>query len=318
MRNSLRRGGLLAATALVLTIPTVMPAQADPGFTPDANDIVGVGSDTTEFVVQSLAGAFNTAGVGGTQRMASFNATGSATIVPRSGASAITRPNGSSAGIAELRSNTAISFARSSRGPNASGDTGTIFFPYATDKLGYVYAKPGSHAKLNMTAANLKSIYTCSKTNWSQFGMPAGHILAKVPQAGSGTRSFFLASIGETETQLQNAIAKPNATCSVIQVQEHDPNAVIGKVNAVAPFSFARFKTLSASVKTHIGYASSAPFNVTRDVYNVIRTGNAGALAKYFNDTSWICTSTKAGQVITAKGFTRLPASTCGDGVVAP
>jgi ABC-type phosphate transport system substrate-binding protein len=308
----------LAVTALVLTIPTVMAAQADPGFTPDANDVVGVGSDTTEFVMQSLAGAFNTDSVGGTQRMASFNATGSATIVPRSGAAAITRPNGSSAGIAELLSNTAISFARSSRGPNATGDTGTIFFPYATDKLGYVFAKPGTHAKRRMTAAKLKSIYTCHKTNWSQFGRPAGHIRAKIPQAGSGTRSFFLASIGETETQLQNAIAKPNATCSVVEVQEHDPNAVIGKRNAVAPFSFARFKTLSASVKKHIGYARKARFNVTRDVYNVIRTGNAGALGQYFDDNSWICTSTKAGQRITARGFTRLPASTCGDAVVAP
>ncbi len=318
MKKILRGGCLAAVTVAVLAAPTVTPAQADPAFTPDANDIVGVGSDTTEFVMQKLAVAFNTAKIGGTRRMASFNATGSATIVPRAGAPAITRPNGSSAGIAELRANNAISFARSSRGPNATGDTGTAFFPYAQDRLGYVFSKPGSHVKLNLAAAGLKDIYTCAKTNWSQFNKPAGHIRAKIPQPGSGTRTFFLGSIGVTEAQLQAAIAQPDAVCDVKEVQEHDPSAVIGNVNAIAPFSFARYKTLSAATKTQIGFANKAPFNVIRNVYNVIRTTDAGTLGQFFDNSSWLCTSDKAGAVITAQGFTRLGAGQCGVPVIAP
>ena len=108
-----------------------------------------------------------------------------------------------------------------------------------------MFSKPGSHVKLNLAAAGLKDIYTCAKTNWSQFNKPAGHIRAKIPQPGSGTRTFFLGSIGVTEAQLQAAIAQPDAVCDVKEVQEHDPSAVIGNVNAIAPFSFARYKTLN-------------------------------------------------------------------------
>ncbi len=318
MRKSLARGGALVAAALALTLPALTPAQADPAFVPDSNDIVGVGSDTTEFVMQRLAVNFNTLQIGGTRRMASFNATGSATIVPRAGAPAITRPNGSSAGIAELRNNNAISFARSSRGPNSTGDTGTLFFPYASDRLGYVYAKPTTHVKLTLSAADLQAIYTCQKTNWSQFGRPAGHIHAKIPQPGSGTRKFFLDSIGVTEAQVVDAIAQPDSVCSVSETQEHDPNAVIGDPDAISPFSFARYKILSAATKTNIGYAAKAPFNVRRNVYNVIRTSDSGSLAQFFNDSSWICTSAKADSIITGQGFNRLPAGQCGVAVVAP
>jgi hypothetical protein len=103
------------------------PAHSDPKFVPDSNDIVGVGADTTEYVLDDLALSFNKAKVGGTMRMASWDATGSATIVPRKGCDAITRPNGANAGIDELQANPCISFARSARGPAATGDEGTSF-----------------------------------------------------------------------------------------------------------------------------------------------------------------------------------------------
>lgn len=317
MRNALRGGGLAAAAALVLSAFAVQPANADPSFTPDSDDVVGVGSDTTEFVMQGLADGYNTAGVGGTVRLASFNATGSATITPRSGASAITRPNGSSAGINELQANPDVSFARSSRGPAATGDEDTLFFPFAKDTLGYVYAAPTSKAKANLTLKNVKQIYTCVKTDWSDFkGGKKGHIQAKAPQAGSGTRSFFLASIGITEEQLQDAIAQPNKQCSVSEVQEHDPVAVIGQKNAIAPFSLARYSILKKAVKRQVTFAEKG-FQVQRNVYNVIRTDDVDTLGPLFDDGSWICTTKAAKDIITAQGFKRLPAGECGIPIVA-
>ena len=192
-----------------------------------------------------------------------------------------------------------------------------IFFPYAKDTLGYVYSKPGSHVRLTLGAKQLKSIYTCQKTNWRAFSMPKGHIHARVPQPGSGTRTFFEASIGITETQLQDAIAEPNKQCAVSEVQEHDPTAVIGDKNAIAPFSLARYTILSKAVKSTIGYASNSKFNVTRNVYNVIRTADVGTLAQWFDDNSWICTNKDAKAVIIKQGFTRLPAGECGVPVIA-
>ncbi|MDX6308402.1 MAG: hypothetical protein QOI06_1448 [Nocardioidaceae bacterium] len=315
MHKLYRRTGAAAAGALAISMVLTGPAHSDPKFVPDSNDIVGVGSDTTEFVMNHLASAFNTATVGGTRRMASFDATGSATIVLRKGTSAITRPDGSSAGIDELQANTDVSFARSSRGPNTTGDEGTSFYPYAQDKLSYVYANPTSNVSHNLTAQDLFSIYTCAKTNWKQFGRPAGHIQAKIPQAGSGTRTFFEASIGETETQMQDAINQPNKVCSVTEVQEHDPNAVIGLPNAIAPFSFARYKILDAATRAKLTYAHNAnagAFQVTRNVYNVIRTADTSSLGQFFDSSSWICTSTKAASVIKQQGFTSLPAGQCG------
>lgn len=317
MRNTLRGGGLVAAAALTLSALSALPAHADPSFTPDANDVVGVGSDTTEFVMGALADGYNDSGVGGSVRLASFNATGTATITPRSGADPITRPNGSSSGIDELQANTDVSFARSSRGPNPTGDEGTIFFPYAKDTLGYVYAKPKSNVKATLNANALKAIYTCQKTDWSDFGRPKGHIQAKVPQAGSGTRSFFVASLGITETQLLDAIAQPNRQCSVSEVQEHDPKAVIGLKNAIAPFSLARYTILKPKLKKQVSYAADAKFNVTRNVYNVIRTADVDTLGPLFDDTSWICTKKAAKTIIADQGFTRLPVGECGVPVVA-
>ncbi len=319
MRSIYRRTGALAAGALAISMVVSGPAHADPRFVPDANDIVGVGSNTTEFVMDALASKFNGQNVGKSRRMASFDAEGSATIVLRQGADPIVRPNGSSAGIDELQANPDVSFARSSRGPGATGDEGTSFYPFAKDKLSYVYAKPQSNVSLTLDAADLFDIYTCAKTDWSQFGMPAGHIEAKIPQAGSGTRTFFEASIGETEQQMEDAINQPDNVCSVTEVEEHDPSAVIGQPNAVAPFSFARFKTLSRDVKRHIGYAANvgAPFNVTRNVYNVIRTADSASLSKYFDTNSWLCTSPKAAHEVKAQGFLALPEGQCGVPLIA-
>jgi ABC-type phosphate transport system substrate-binding protein len=320
MRTALIRSGLAAAAATA-TLATALstPAHADPGFTPDANDVVGVGSDTTENVVTALAQAYNSSGqpVGG-QRLASWDATGSANITPRAGANAIPRPSGSSSGIDALQSTPSLSFARSSRGPNPTGDSGTTFYPYALDRLGYVFAKPTTNARKNLTAAKLKDIYTCQATSWSDFGGANQQIKAKIPAAGSGTRSFFLSSIGETEAQLQAAINQPNNVCSVQEVQENDPGAVIGDVNAIAPFSFARHKKLPTATKNQVGLATAAPFKPTRNVYNVIRTSDVAAYGPIFDNNGWICTSAQANTVITAQGFTRLPASQCGDGIVAP
>lgn len=314
MRKTIRLTGAAAVGALALSMALTGPASADPAFTPDADDIVGVGSNTTEFLMQALANKFNDQGIGGTKRMASFDAEGSATIVLRQGSAPITRPNGSSAGIDELQANPDVSFARSSRGPNATGDEGTSFYPYAKDKLSYVFAKPNSNVSPTLSASDLFDIYTCGKTDWSQFGQPAGHIQAKVPQAGSGTRSFFLASIGETETQLQAAIAQPDSVCSVTEVEEHDPHAVIGKPNAIAPFSAARYKTLVHKLKRKLTYAANvgAPFNPTRNVYNVIRTADAGTLSQFFNTNSWLCKSDASKLIIKQQGFTKLAAADCG------
>ena len=226
MRNMYRRTGLAAAGALAISMALTGPAHSDPKFVPDATTSWASVPTRLRSSSNDLANAFNKAKVGGTMRLASLDATGSATIVPRKGCDAITRPNGANAGIDELQANPDVSFARSSRGPNATGDEGTSFYPFATDKLSYVYAKPKSNVSLTLSAADLFDIYTCAKTDWSDFGMPAGHIEAKIPQAGSGTRSFFIAHrSARPRRSCSRRSTQPDDVCSVDEVQQNDPAA---------------------------------------------------------------------------------------------
>jgi len=88
----------------------------------------------------------------------------------------------------------------------------------------------------------------------------------------------------------------------------------------------ARAKQAGASLKATAGlhhairaerkltYAADkgAPFNVTRNVYNVIRTADTGALGEYFSTSGWICKSPASKRIIKQEGFTKLAAADCG------
>src|SRR5216683_776233 len=109
---------LLAAAAVVAsaTAMAVGPALADPingsgnPVTPKETDVVGVGSDTLEFLMDQLSFDYNKSHSTGA-KLYSWDAlspkTGlTATIKTKAGCTAIPRPDGSSAGIATLILNT--------------------------------------------------------------------------------------------------------------------------------------------------------------------------------------------------------------------
>lgn len=191
-------------------------ALADPpsGTTPAATDIVGVGSDTTTPLFAgtnvppappatsgSLQPDFNATNPA--NKLWSWNATGTPTsITPKAGCAAITRPNGSSAGITALKAsitagNTCIDFARSSRARNSGDGTGVSFVSLARDAITWSSpAGSGSPVPASLTVAQLTAIYNCTDTNWNQVGGANAPIVAVLPQSGSGTRNTFLADIG--------------------------------------------------------------------------------------------------------------------------
>ena len=192
-----------ATTALAAT-----PALADPptGVTPKPTDVVGVGSDTIQNVMDQFSVDYNKTHTAG--KLYSFDALNPTTgamgdpIQTKSGSSncLIPRPDGSSAGITALGATKTttggapcIDFARSSRGPSAPGPF--TFINLAGDAVTYA-TQPGSHAPKNLTTAQLTSIYNCTVTNWNQVGGSNAPIEAFLPQSGSGTRSFFLSALG--------------------------------------------------------------------------------------------------------------------------
>lgn len=306
MRSTLRRGAVVALGAAAALSLGLGSALADPnlanngsaqpgGFLPDANDLVGTGSDTIQYLTNELARGYNGAG---DVRLASFNAfkpgteaapvTGDA-IQIRPGVT-IPRPNGSGAGITTLINNANVDFARSSRPSNGStAEDNLSFVPFASDGLSYI-VDDESFVPTDFTAADLRDIYTCQLPGYN----------AKLPQAGSGTRSFFLQQINVTEAQIAASVA---AGCVDDTVQEHDGAAVDGDPFALAPFSAARWEVnppnpTNPPSDTVALASEQGGWLVTRDVFHVVRDAdvNTARFQAVFGPTGLICTALADGE----------------------
>ena len=217
-----------AATALVAgTVTMASAATNDPpkGVTPAAYDIVGVGSNTTEYVMDAFSVAYNKTVKTHNVNNPFFysfdalpkgkNVPGNYPIKTKAGCGIINRPNGSGAGVGALAiaqkikfkggSYLCIDFARSSGGrkPTYPADKpgGVAFVAFAKDAITWAArsaAKGGTDAPASLNTAQLKAIFTCKDTNWSQVGGKAGAIKVYLPQAGSGTLATWEKFMGIT------------------------------------------------------------------------------------------------------------------------
>lgn len=351
-KNTLRLGAV-ACLAIASIAFGSMSASADPvggAFKP----LVGVGSDTTQDIVNGLASVVTDIG--------SYDATGSATIQVSSGGPTFNRPNGSTAGVQALSASAnagggrtfpaaggvsiagEVDFARSSSGPSSSfvGNDLT-FIPFARDAVTYAVNSSsdfprtipvGTAAQDNLSPAplTLRNIYRCAVTTYSDSEFSPVTIRPLLPQAGSGTRSFWLTTLGLTEGQVQGcATDKINN----VNVQEHD-GSLIRSAGDIVPFSVAQYlsqanyKTLPTTVDerrgvidlgrvggvkpirlTANGNELNTSFPVTRLVYNVVETSRLGepAIASTFvGASSAVCSATAT---IRSYGFGSLGAG-CG------
>lgn len=248
MRTTRLTAAMVAAAVVSGTLALASPASADPTPAGTFRQLVGVGSDTTQDVLNALAGDIvngksyaGTAVKAGDAGIASYDAfvpgAATSTIQTRSGGPAFLRPNGSGPGRAALSMSLTgdkfpnatgvsvkgqVDFARSSGGPSTSGNTLT-YIPFARDAVGV--AVRGA-ALDTLTVDQLHDIYTSGDTRLKVLKGQTLH--AVLPQAGSGTRKFFLAAIGLTETTVSSEIPT---------VQENQANAALTEDGALVPFS---------------------------------------------------------------------------------
>lgn len=274
------------------------PQPDDTTFTPTVADIVGAGSDTSQHAMKLFADAWNNSGQAPV-KLANFAATGGGTIPLPSGE--INRPNGSGAGKALLygaSNNTDIDFARSSSGPStAETQAGLQNFPFALDTL--VMAVSGtvtSNAPTTLTEAQIVDIYSGEIENWSEVGGTAGVIKPMIPQAGSGTRSFFTSQL----TRMNGGVAVTLAA-TVTEVQEHEDDPIKADPNAVAPFSEGRAGLTPGTLRLEQG------FRADRALYNVVRGTDLGnpLIQAAFGEDGALC-STEVRPLIEAAGFKQL------------
>ncbi|MFI7291555.1 hypothetical protein ACIBRY_33660 [Streptomyces anulatus] len=293
VKTRVSAGAAFGAATLGLGIMAPV-AAADPGTPTDYRVLAGVGSDTTQDVLNGL-GEF----VDNGSLIASYDATGSATIKTRAVNCSIPRPNGSSAGITALNASIdgatgCIDFARSSRGPAAAGADLT-WIPFAQDKVTVAVRQDSAlNNNLNLTTAQLKSIFECTTTQLN--GVTLTPLL---PQAGSGTLSFFLGAIGN-----------PTVGSCVGTMQEHN-GAQLDSAGDIAPYSVSQYNAQVGGVvpdrhgNTVLGKVNGGTFS--RDVYNVVPTAklsNPTIDATFTGADSKVCAET---DVIELYGFTTAP-----------
>ncbi|MDY0811041.1 PstS family phosphate ABC transporter substrate-binding protein [Kitasatospora purpeofusca] len=335
-------GKLLAVAALAgsLAATTAGPALADPPAVPLAQDIVGVGSHTTGPLLNAFSAAYDAylTGLGDTTspRLRSWDATGPSPITTKAGAPAIIRPYDVGTGLAAFHAvPSGIDFVRADRGPQVGDPTTDLFVALAKDAVSWT-ATNGGHAPANLSAAQLKGIYSCAITNWQQIDPSLANATIKpfLPTPGSGTRSVFLTAIG-------NPTSGPCVTNGLQENQGTDP--VLNDPDAVFPYSvghyvgqvyYGRSTTTDApgrlTVRNINGIAAVNPtaqtinptFTVTafgRLVSDVVRQADwtatdahGQALRNVFGNRGWICGNSVATALIRTHGFLTLPPAACG------
>ncbi|NUU23547.1 MAG: phosphate ABC transporter substrate-binding protein [Streptomycetaceae bacterium] len=299
MLRKLVTAAAATATALLLTV-SAGAAHAD--------NYAGVGSDTTQDVMRALTNQYKLAHPENT--WSSINAGATAGSIPASGTcpgvtftSSSPAPNGSSAGINALIADTngCIDYARSSRALKPT-ETGLTAIRLGGDAVSWAAqaSANGGKAPTNLTLDQLRNIYKCVVTDWSQVGGSAGAIKRYVPQSGSGTRDFFFTTVlGYDPTVLGGANLCATQP-AVIQENKGNQVAAADKNTAILPYSKAAWTAQSNSGVTGVADArdgfvlgnvdgvapgSTSPVFVgNRDVYNVYKNTNAPtALLDFLN-----------------------------------
>lgn len=245
----------VTASAIALT---VAPAMADPpkGVTPKATDIVGVGSNTIQGLMDQISIDYNKTSAAKKTKMYSWDALNAKgaddMIATKKGCAKVLRPNGSGAGVSTLILNSkvgknfCIDFARSSSPRSASNPPkakgGVVFVALAKDAVTFA-TNSKTNAPAKLTTAQLARIYNCTATTWNQVGGKShAKIDAQLPQTSSGTRKFFLAEIGVTAPgSCVNSTKGENPDGSNFPEENEGTNAFVKGVNVIYPYSIGAY-----------------------------------------------------------------------------
>ena len=326
-------GGACLA-ALTMIAPSALADPTAPSVPPH-RPLNGVGSDTTQDVMNALA---NVITIGGSKVISSWDASPQGSqITTGKGAvndpiCTITRPSGSGNGVTALRRSMTngpggtpdgcLQFARSS-----SSSTTTVpvdaarplsLVPFAVDGLTYAI-RDDSTLSSRFTQAQLQSIYNC--------GLPTTTVIPKLPQFGSGTRASFISQVlGQTDSptfaSTRPCISEVNDSGGPLL---ENTGTLLTSPLHIAPYSVAQYNAQINDVipdvhgRTVLGSINSVSPNVlntaqlgTRTVFNVIPTNQEAVSPTsdvFVGPSSHVCTNTNT---ITRQGFAPLPSGQCG------
>lgn len=324
----MRKRYLLAAAAMASSLAVIAPmASADPVGSPQFRDLAGVGSDTTQDVLNALSEVVT---ISGTKVIGSYNASGTpAQFQTKSNATCTYNRSevvGSGAGVGKLQDSLenvdgkqgCLDFARSSSNNAASfpanppGGPGRMsYVPFAVDALTFAI-RDDSPLPNSLSVADLRAIYDCQ--------LPPTDVKPIIPQAGSGTRQFFLQQLGYTSAEIANfnATTHPCVTFNDAQnnpILENTGTLLTNSLN-IAPYSVAQYqsqinrvipdvhgRTVLGQIDGKVATQLATDATMKRDVYNVIPFSKEGAApwsTVFVGPNSLVC---QAPSTITRLGF---------------
>jgi ABC-type phosphate transport system substrate-binding protein len=321
MRTKLFRRAALVGGVLVASVTMIAmfaaPAGAAKAKRAPAQIVIGSGSDTTYFAMDSIDRLYN-GSVGcttiHTPQPLNFKCYNPTVTTENQYHDVVLQENplGSSVGIAQLCSqglkNVAnINFARSSRALRTGDCPGLRQVSFARDGISWWYT-PGSEGSTvpnhSLTSAQLKDIFVnCTITQWGQVnGNAADHTPIHVwtAQAGSGTRATWDGFVGGSSDA---CVSGPD---HIIFENDAQPIIDAGDLNdAIYPYSFGRFQQNGGqggalgkvdAIAPTTATIGNGTFPFGRFLYNVYRVGgtaslraNAATTAFLDPKTGWIC-----------------------------
>ncbi len=341
------KAGATGLSAVALVLLGLSAASAEP--TAADRPLAAVGSDTTQDVWNGLSNN------GPVRNMASYDAFGAPGIItPKAGGATLSRPAGSGAGVKALSAahnpanhvyndgangytlkESDIDMARSSSSPSKAGNELT-FLPFARDAVTVAY-KDSTGKSLNLSTQQIANIFNCTEGAGVTVvgGKPVFEGITftpKLPQAASGTRSFFLKAVG-ISTVVDSCI--PAAT-----EQGYPENSGAALVNDgdIIPFSAAQWiaqkngamtDTTAANQKLSdvnslkaVNPDSTAPTLKPGSLYGNVNVAPASGLGTFARDTynvvaSDVQTSTAHKDVLVRNAVTRQLKTTAGKAIIS-
>ncbi|GIF51169.1 hypothetical protein DFJ67_3363 [Asanoa ferruginea] len=267
VKNVGRVGVVLLAAALGAAA-MAGPAMADPNPSTDFRTLTGVGSDTTQDVMNGF-GSLVTDGANA-KVIASWDARGSVQIKTKAANCTFNRPDGSGAGRQALRASqgenlggtnggagffqganvaNCVDFARSSSygGPTPPTTAGNYtYIPFGVDAVALARNANGD-IPANISFAQVQRVYKCFDT-----AIAGNPVTPRMIQAASGTWQFWAGKMGITEAEINlgdySCLARDTdsnpatpAAPNFERVQEHDGTVLNGNLNQIVPFSAGQF-----------------------------------------------------------------------------
>ena len=353
-RRTLRAGlagGLAAGLALL-----GVAAHADPNPNPNVGTPIagkapldlyaGVGADAFAELSNNFVSQYNTQNPAPTKLLESYDAVNPVTgatgpgenIETKPGCSGIPRPNGANTGLNAIALNQkstvdptafCIDWVRSSRlKGTAAPDPALTFFAQSGDAVGYAVVGNAYAPTTPLSTQQLKDIFDCQITDWSQVGGQPGPIHVYRPPTSAATYTFFLTAI---HTDVTTVTSGCGVAGSAANSQQNDGTTMNGDPLGIAPYTVSKWAAQSNSDLgptavvgisdnrggTHIGFvnqttaptkdtlfngvhyqvlnpAYAAPAGVSasfgRTFFNVTRNDAPADLQAIFGPTGFVCT----------------------------